>query len=40
MWDYFVAYIMTVLFASLRIALFAFFWLVLLMAVPTILKVL
>ena len=38
MWDYFVAYIMTVLFASLRIALFAFIWILLLMAVPTIIQ--
>lgn len=40
MWDYFVAYIMTVLFASLRVALFFFFWGLLLMVVPTIIRVL
>jgi hypothetical protein len=39
MWDIFVASVMTLLFASLRMALFAFFWLLLLMAVPTILGV-
>lgn len=40
MWDMFIATIMTVLFASLRVALFCFFWVLLLMAVPTILSVL
>lgn len=40
MWDMFIAYIMTVLFASLRIALFFIFWGLLLMVVPTILRVL
>jgi hypothetical protein len=35
MWDMFVAYVMSVLFASLRIAIFFIGWLVLLMAVPT-----
>ncbi len=40
MWDMFVAYVLTVIFASLRIALFFFFWGLLLMAVPTILRVL
>lgn len=38
MWDMFIATTMTLLFASLRIALFAFFWLLLLMAVPTIIQ--
>lgn len=38
MWDMFIASVMTVLFASLRIALFCFFWVLLLMAVPTMLQ--
>ncbi len=36
--DTLMAYIMTVLFASLRVALFCFFWGLLLMAAPTILR--
>ena len=35
MWDMFIAYVMTILFASLRIALFFFFWGLLLFALPT-----
>ncbi len=38
--DTFIAALLTVMFGSLRIALFAFFWGLLLMAVPTILRVL
>jgi hypothetical protein len=34
MWDMFIAYCLTVMFASMRIALFAFFWGLMLMAVP------
>ena len=40
MWDMLVAGILTVLIGSLRIALFFFFWGLLLMAVPTILMAL
>ncbi len=32
------AYLLAVLFASLRVFLFAFFWLLLLMALPTLLQ--
>lgn len=38
MWDMFIAYCLTIMFASLRIALFFFFWWLLLMAVPTIIQ--
>jgi hypothetical protein len=38
MWDAFIAYCMTVMFASLRIAIFFIGWLVLLMAVPTVIR--
>lgn len=38
MWDMFMAYVMTILFASLRIVLFFFFWGLLLMAVPAIIQ--
>ena len=37
-WDIFVATAMSLLFATARMALFAFFWLLLLMAVPTIIQ--
>lgn len=37
-WDTFMAYMLTVMFASLRIALFFLFWGLLLMAVPTIIR--
>jgi hypothetical protein len=40
MWDIFVATVMTLLFGTMRIALFCFFWLLLLMTAPTILSVL
>ncbi len=36
MWDIFVASVMTLLFGTMRIALFCFLWVLLLMAVPTI----
>jgi hypothetical protein len=39
-WDVFVASVMTLLFGTMRIAMFCVFWLLLLMAVPTILSVL
>lgn len=38
MWGMFIATIMTALFASMRMALFAFFWVLLLMALPTIIQ--
>ena len=37
-WDMFVAYIQTLLLASLKIALFFLFWGLMLMALPTVLK--
>jgi len=38
MWDTFMAYCLTVMFASLRVALFCLFWGLLLMAVPTLIR--
>jgi hypothetical protein len=38
MWDTFIASIMAVLFGSLRIALFFFFWGLLLFALPTVIR--
>lgn len=38
MWDVFIAYLLTVMFASLRIALFFLLWGLMLMAVPTIIR--
>jgi hypothetical protein len=38
MWDMFIAYVMTVMFASLRIALFFFFWGLLLFTLPTVIR--
>lgn len=38
MWDIFVASVMSLLFATARMALFCFFWVLLLMAVPTIIQ--
>ena len=40
MWDEIVAYFMAVLFGSLRIAIFFAAWILLLMAVPTIIRLL
>jgi hypothetical protein len=40
MWDIFVASLMTLLFGTMRIALFCVFWLLLLMTAPTIFGVL
>jgi hypothetical protein len=39
-WDIFVASVMSLLFATMRIALFCFLWGVVLMALPTILRAL
>ena len=38
MWDIFVASVMSLFFATARVALFCLFWVLLLMAVPTILQ--
>jgi hypothetical protein len=38
MWDAFIAYLLTVMVASLRIALYFFFWGLMLMAVPTVIR--
>lgn len=37
-WDTFMAYVMTILIASLRVALFFLFWGLLIMAIPTVIK--
>ena len=40
MWDIFIATVMTFLFGTMRIALFCIFWVLVLIAVPTIFGVL